>query len=208
MKKSLIFFVLLLLPFHLLAAQDAAVLLENTLSHIKTMQADFLEVILSDTRVNERLTGVFYLKKMGNQPGKFVWQTNTPIHQEIISDGKKLWIYDKDLEQVIITSLQKNVGATPVLLLNGQKGNIAKNYQVKFAKVNDRLLIYTLFPKEKTLYRFIQMTFDGNKLVKMRFEDHLGQYTDFTFKNIRLNQLMNDKPFIFNMTKNIDVIHE
>lgn len=211
MKKSLlVVYIFLQFFFSTVWAEDAAVSLENTLARIQTLQANFSEVILTGNHVNQRLSGTFYLKKSGNKPGKFSWQTKSPIHQEIISDGKQLWIYDKDLEQVIITSLKKNVGATPVLLLNGQKGKIAQNYQVKLTAdtVDSRTRLYTLAPREKTLYRFIQMSFEGDKLVRMRFEDHLGQFTDFTFTNIQLNQPMTDKPFIFKMPKNVDVIHE
>lgn len=212
MKKSfsLLYFLFWFLIPSSVWAEDAATSLENTLARIQTLQANFSEVILTGNHVNQRLSGTFYLKKMGNKPGKFSWQTKTPIHQEIISDGQKLWIYDKDLEQVIVTSLKRNVGATPVLLLNGQKGNIAHNYQVKLTSdtVASNTRLYTLAPKEKTLYRFIQMSFEGDKLVRMRFEDHLGQFTDFTFTNIKLNQTMTDKPFIFKMPKNVDVIHE
>ena len=210
-KPSFIVYILFIFLFPLsVLADDAATSLENTLAHIQTLQANFSEVILTGNHVNQRLSGMFYLKKVGNMPGKFSWQTKTPIHQEIISDGKQLWIYDKDLEQVIMTSLKKNVGATPVLLLNGQKGNIAQNYQVKLTAdtVSNRTRLYTLAPKEKTLYRFIQMSFEGDKLVRMRFEDNLGQFTDFTFTNIRLNQPITDKIFIFKIPKNVDVIHE
>jgi outer membrane lipoprotein carrier protein len=212
MKKS--FFILSFLVGFLLPisvwAEDAAVSLENTLARTQTLQANFSEVILTGNHVNQRLSGTFYLKKVGSKPGKFSWQTKSPIHQEIISDGNQLWIYDKDLEQVIVTSLKRNVGATPVLLLNGQKGNIAQNYHVKLTAdaVDNRTRLYTLAPREKTLYRVIQMSFEGDKLVRMRFEDHLGQFTDFTFTHIQLNQPMTDKPFIFKMPKNVDVIHE
>lgn len=209
-KSSYLFGVLFLLLPMFVWAEEAANSLENTLARIQTLEANFSEVILTGNHENQRLSGTFYLKKIGNKPGKFSWQTKSPIHQEIISDGKQLWIYDKDLEQVIITSLKRNVGATPVLLLNGQKGKIAQNYQVKLTAdtVSGSARLYTLTPKKKTLYRFIQMSFEGDKLVRMRFEDHLGQFTDFTFTHIRLNQVISDKQFIFKMPKNVDIIHE
>lgn len=192
---------------------NPAASLETTLMNIKTIQADFSEVILTGSHVNQRLSGVFYLKKMGAKDkgaGKFLWKTIKPIHQEIISNGKQVWIYDKDLEQVTITSLQKNVGATPVLLLNGEKGNIAQNYKVNLAQKSSgsRIDLYTLVPKHKTLYRFIQMSFDGKILTHMRFEDNLGQFTDFTFTHIKLNQPILDKLFVFVPPKNVDIIHE
>lgn len=196
--------------FSVAFAVDPATSLESTLAHIQTIQADFSEVILTGDHVNQRLSGVFYLKKVSGKPGKFVWKTKQPIHQEIISNGEKIWIYDKDLEQVTISSLKKNVGATPVLLLNGEKGDIAQHYVVTVAPqdTHPSTLVYTLAPKQKALYRFIQMSFEGEKLIRMRFEDNLGQFTDFAFTHIRLNKPISDKPFIFIPPKNIDIIHE
>jgi outer membrane lipoprotein carrier protein len=211
-KYNLSFVLFFLMLFPLFGwAENAATSLEATLANIKTLQADFTEVILTGKQVNQRLSGTFYLKKIGNnQPGKFLWQTKKPIHQEIIFDGRQLWIYDKDLEQVTITSLQRNVGGTPVLLLNGKTGNIGRNYTVKLASdsANPHTRLYTLMPKQKTLYRFIQMFFDGESLVRMRFEDNLGQFTDFTFTHIKLNQPLTDKPFVFHPPKHVDIIHE
>ncbi len=190
-------------------SSGAATSLETILANIQTIQANFSEFILTGNHVNQRISGVFLLKKNGKSPGKFLWKTQQPIHQEIISDGSKVWIYDKDLEQVTITALKKNVGATPVLLLNGKKGQIAENYQVKLiSEDTNRVRTYTLKPKHKTLYRFIQMTFEDLKLTHMRFEDNLGQFTDFTFTHIKLNQPIADKLFIFTPPKNVDVIHE
>ena len=34
------------------------------------------------------------------RPGKFRWDYLKPFEQQIVADGTKVWIYDKDLEQV------------------------------------------------------------------------------------------------------------
>lgn len=187
---------------------DAATSLEKILANIQTLQANFSETISSGHHVNQRLFGTFLLKK----PGKFFWQTKRPIHQDIISDGKHLWIYDKDLEQILIKSLEKNVGTTPVLLLNGQinakEGAILKDYQVKMGTSNNGNRLYTLIPKQKLLYHYIQMSFNGNVLTHMRFEDNLGQFTDFTFTQVKLNKPMSNLPFVFTPPTGIDVINE
>ncbi len=179
--------------------------LENTLANIQTMQANFSETITSGNQINQRLSGVFMLKR----PGKFFWQTLKPIHQDIISDGQKLWIYDKDLEQIMVKSLEDNVGATPALLLNGKAGAIAKNYKVTKNNNSANKLIntYTLTPKQKTLYNYIQISFEGNTLTHMRFEDGLGQLTDFSFTQVKINAPLSDKSFIFTPPKGVDIVN-
>lgn len=183
------------------AAEKPVVMLEKTLSHIQTMQADFSETVSSGGQVNQKLSGTFVLQR----PGKFFWKTTQPIHQEIISDGKKLWIYDKDLEQIMVRSLMDNVGATPALLLNGKGGTIARDYRVMADCRQD--CIYTLIPKQKTLYRHIQISFKGEMLTHMRFEDTFGQLTDFYFNHVKKNIPINANVFQFNPPKDVDIVN-
>jgi outer membrane lipoprotein carrier protein len=201
---KIFFIVLSLTSLQTIAKISASDSLENTLSHINTLQANFTETITSGNHVNQKLSGIFMLKK----PGKFFWQTLRPIHQDIISDGKKIWVYDKDLEQIMVKSLEQNVGETPALLLNGKRGTISKNYRVVM-RVNSsqNTQIYILTPKEKLLYNYIQITMKGNTLTHMRFEDALGQYTDFSFTEVKLNHDLPNSVFIFKPPKNVDIVH-
>lgn len=181
--------------------------LENLLGHIKSLQADFFETISNqnDGVSHQKLSGLFMLKK----PGKFLWETNKPIHQKIISDGLKLWIYDEDLEQVVVKSLKENVGSTPAFLLNGQASHLSEDYTVKLKKVgtHGQIDCYTLIPKKKALYECIQLFFNGKTLVKMRCYDHLGQVTSFYFMHVKTNQLLNDRLFVFTPPKGVDVVN-
>lgn len=186
---------------------SASTSLENTLAHIQTLQANFSETVSSNQQITQKLSGTFMLKK----PGKFFWKTLKPIHQDIMSDGKKIWIYDKDLEQIMVKSLTDNVGATPALLLNGKYGSIAQNYSVKqipaSSEVSNKESLYTLTPKQQTLYHYIQMFFKGNILTHMRFEDNLGQLTDFYFTEVKVNQAISDHLFIFIPPKGVDIVN-
>jgi outer membrane lipoprotein carrier protein len=49
----------------------------------------------------------------------FAGSTARPYEQTIVADGKKLWLYDRDLEQVTVRALESGLGATPALLLSG-----------------------------------------------------------------------------------------
>ncbi len=60
------------------------------------------------------------------RPGKFLWQINKPDQQLLVSDGKQLWIYDKDLEQVIIQPVNQRLDETPALLLAGEVESIQR----------------------------------------------------------------------------------
>ena len=45
------------------------------------------------------------------RPGKFRWTYDKPYYQLIVGDGVKLWIFDKDLNQVTVKKLGQALGA-------------------------------------------------------------------------------------------------
>ena len=74
---------------------------------VKTMRADFKQTVL-DARFQtaKSATGVLEIQR----PGKFRWDYKSPYEQTIVADGKKLWIYDKDLEQVTVKPMNVVLG--------------------------------------------------------------------------------------------------
>src|SRR5262245_14961395 len=79
---------------------------ESAYGRMNDLKADF-----NQTSFNKSLNstipaqGAVYLKK----GGKLRWEYSEPTKQEIVSDGKKLWVYTPQLNQV-------NVGDAPEAL--------------------------------------------------------------------------------------------
>ncbi len=66
----------------------------------------------------------------------FRWQYEKPEPQEIISDGKVLWVYLPDNRQVIRSELDQTLaarGEDPLLFLTGL-GNLAQNFTIAWAE--------------------------------------------------------------------------
>src|ERR1700712_3508850 len=55
------------------------------------------------------------------RPGKFIWQYEKPYAQLLQADGDKLYVYDKDLNQVTVRTLGNALGASPAAVLFGIK---------------------------------------------------------------------------------------
>ncbi len=71
------------------------------------------------------------------KPGKMRWNYNSPNKDQIVSDGKTLWFYDEDEEQVIETPLgQVSETQSTTTLLSGL-GNIKKIFDASFAEPGD-----------------------------------------------------------------------
>ena len=182
------------------SSNPATTQLTQLLAAIQTLQADFTQTIS-----NQKSVGHIILQ----QPGKFRWEVKKPVAQVIVTDNKRLWIYDPDLEQVIIRSLNTEIGETPAFLLSHPSSALEKNFQVKTIKNSGSLQWFVLIPKNKnSLFAFIKMGFLKNQLREMDLQDHLGHNTVIEFYNSLLNYPISASLFTFKPPRHVDVIDE
>src|SRR5580704_14348669 len=113
MKK--IFLGLLLAFSGFVFSQTSAELLQTKLNAIRSMTANFNQVVKAKNREVSRSSGIMALER----PGRFRWQTKSPMEQLVVADGQKMWIYDVDLEQVTVKKQGKGLGGTAALFLSG-----------------------------------------------------------------------------------------
>ena len=55
------------------------------------------------------------------RPNRFRWTYAAPSELVIVADGEKLWIYDVELKEVTVTPFDDTVGASPAVLLSGDR---------------------------------------------------------------------------------------
>src|SRR5262245_45378285 len=89
--------------------------LSKRLSAMSSMQANFTQTVYNN---RGKITQKSYGRMAMQRPGKFRWDVTRPIPQLIIANQSKLYIYDSDLQQLTIRSLNKAAGETPALLLS------------------------------------------------------------------------------------------
>src|SRR5262245_18696546 len=82
--------------------------LQAKLNAMRCLTAEFKQVIKSKDKEISSSSGTMALER----PGRFRWQTSEPMEQLVIADGKKLWVYDVDLEQVTVKKQEKQLGGT------------------------------------------------------------------------------------------------
>ena len=96
---------LLLVPIAAFAA-DSIARVEAYLASLQTLTAAFVQIVQDKQgQVTERATGTLSISR----PNRFRWDYLEPYAQTIVADGKKLWLYDPDLEQVTVRSDRKSV---------------------------------------------------------------------------------------------------
>jgi outer membrane lipoprotein carrier protein len=185
-------------------AQTAAQSLGEQLGHQKNIEADFVQYVLdaSGSRLQET-HGHMVLA----QPNQFWWQTADPFAQLLVSNGKRLWIYDEDLEQVTVQTLDQRTTSTPALLLSGNSTNIEAEFDVIMKLGDSGLVFYRLTPKDpESLYETLRLNFKNNQLLEMQLEDTMNQKTSLTFSNMVFNPQLKDGLFEFVVPENTDVL--
>lgn len=205
-KTFILSFMVIIVSSPLYASPDPEEL-THFLSVIHTMQADFVQKVFDNRgKMIQQSTGKMAIAV----PGKFRWEIKQPIPQLIIANGARLFIYDPDLEQLTIKSLDKGKGNAPALFLSQHGENVDKEYHVqKIQKKASLLTWFRLLPKQsESLFEQIQLGFKNNEISEMQLTDHLGHTTHIQFNHIKLNSNLAASLFIFKPKVEVDIIDE
>lgn len=184
-------------------AQTPAEQLSGLLNNYQTLQANFIQKNY-DARgaLMQTSTGKLLLKR----PGYFRWDAYSPMKQTILTDGKKVWIYDIDLEQATVQPMEKASGQTPAALLTDSSASLLAAYHISSSTKNNAPE-FTLIPKEENaLFNKIVLTFNGPQLTQMNIVDNLGQITQIQFNKLKINTPIDLTMFKLNLPASVDVI--
>lgn len=179
--------------------------LTELLNQAQTINARFSQLTLdgSGTQLQET-AGQLALKR----PGLFRWHTDAPMEQLLVSNGEKVWLYDPDLQQVTIQTLDQRLTHTPALLLSGDVSKIRENFEISHNE-GGNVVDFILKPKSKdTLFDSLRLSFRNKVLNDMQLIDSIGQRTNILFLNVKMNEPQDDAQFTFEIPAGADVIQE
>src|SRR5690554_976886 len=188
------------------SSRDAAEELASMLRSYQTYQADFIQIVVNENgnRVQETRGSL-----KAKRPGLFYWETGAPLSQFIVSDGDKVEVYDPDLEQVTIHSLDERVQTTPALLLSGEVENLDESYEVSVWDLGESTREFTLVPRSQdSLFTSLRLSFFDGELQEMRMQDSLSQMSILSFDHIELNQTLDSSVFRLDYPEGVDVIRD
>ena len=179
--------------------------LSALLRPIESMSANFTQQLFdADDSEVELFEGVFKLAK----PGKMLWHIKQPMEQKLVSDGEVLWIYDPDLEQVVIESFAGKIKSTPIALFNGQVADLDSRYTITQQHTERSTEIFTLSPKDtSSLFSRIDITFVDSVPQSIAVIDTFEQRTLIVFDKLSVNPLFDPSIFSFIIPNQVDVIN-
>lgn len=141
------------------------------------------------------------------RPGKFIWTYQKPYEQLLQADGDKLYIYDKDLNQVTIKKLGNALGSSPAAILFGSN-DLEQNFTLKEAGTKDGMEWLEATPKAKdSTFDQIGIGLRNGVPQAMELRDSFGQVSLLTFKKFEKNPPLPANGFKFVVPKGADVFN-
>jgi outer membrane lipoprotein carrier protein len=198
---------LLMFSILLTAVAEAATVeeLKTVLRETSTAKSRFAQMVLDkNLKMLQQSTGTMQFAR----PGKFRWEYDKPYQQIIVGDGSRVWVYDKDLNQVTVRRLDRALGTSPAALLAGSN-EIEKSYAFTAIGSQEGLDWLEAVPKtQETAFEKIRLGFGKSGLEAMELRDQFGQITVIKFSTIERNAKLAPEVFRFTPPKGADVISE
>jgi len=189
-----------------MTADQVADKLQKIYEQTKDFKAAFVQEYHSKALGSTKTSsGFVYVKK----PGLMRWDYKTPRPKFFVADGKALFIYDPDLEQVMVDrSFSGSDLSTAVTFLWG-KGKLRQEFKVSFAEGGDaQHYLLELTPKSRA--RFNKLWFKVERktfrVVETVVEDPGGNTNTIRFSKMTTNVGLKDESFKFQIPDGVDVI--
>lgn len=177
--------------------------LDRYLDGLTSWQAEFAQTVV-DSRGKQRVaeTGRFIVRR----PGQFRWETGSGPAQVMVADGRNLWFYDRDLEQVTVKPVRTALTATPAMLLVGGV-DLREYFEITTLPKSIGLDWVAVKPRGADAeFRSARLGFASNDLRRMEIEDKLGQKTVLVFLKTLRNAALAADTFVFQSPPDADLI--
>jgi outer membrane lipoprotein carrier protein len=169
----------------------------------QTARAQFTQTnVDKNGRVTQSANGEFLIER----PGKFRWSVAKPYKQLLVGDGQRVWIFDEDLNQVIVRRIGDALGATPAALLSGNQ-DVERAFTWKELPPASGMdwLAATPLAKDST-FTEIRLGFDATGLAALVLYDAFGQQSVVRFTAFERNPKLGPSQFQFTPPPGADVI--
>lgn len=205
LSKSIMFKQILLVTGLLISFSINAVELKAYFDGWQGLQADFEQRVYdADNKLQELSKGHISI----GMPSRFKFKYTKPFEQLYLADGKKLWFYDTDLEQVTVTKQKDILSQTPAMILSNPN-ELDKHYQIKQLASSDNAAAFELKPiKKDGQFETIRIGFIDGILKHMELRDSFERITFLEFSKLQKNPAFNKDEFIFVAPKGVDVIEQ
>lgn len=205
------------------ARADAVASLRAFVKDVQSAQGSFVQTVTSpDGKRTRRSEGTLAFQR----PDRFRFVYAKPTEQVIVGDGKKVWLYDADLNQVTVRPMTQAVGATPAALLAGSAldkdfvlSNVAPDATVSSSgaatatptaqQATSGLQWVEARPRSKDgQFQSVRVGFRQGQLAELEILDSFGQRSRLTFTQFDSRAKVAADRFQFTPPKGADVLEQ
>ncbi len=207
--------------------QEVVATLETGYGALQDLQTSFSQqTTISAIKRVEKGSGELFLKKGKGANPLFRFNYTKP-KQQIVCDGKSVWVYQQENRQVLksdAAAIFSGGNAIAMSYLTGL-GRLSKDFTVRFAReVPDRKGNYTLelLPKKPTpALTKLELTVSGEAVEQFRASgrprllfpvvssvlfDPMGNQTTIEYSGVKVNRGIGNERFSFKVPQGVQVI--
>jgi len=183
----------------------------------KTAEGDFVQQQLRAPRANEsQEKGLKVVREtrghfVFQRPGRFIWDTQKPFEQKLITDGKQLILWDKDLNQATFRPAGQALATTPAAILFGES-SLDQNFDLVEGEERLGMKWVALAPKKNPNskgdlpYTKISVGMANGLPKALELIDGLGSVVLVTLDRIQLNVNLPANRFTFTPPAGAEVL--
>jgi outer membrane lipoprotein carrier protein len=184
---------------------NAVAALREFLASTKTARGEFTQQVTRGAApAAPPASGTFEFER----PGRFRWTYVRPYEQVLVADGERLFLYDRDLNQVTVKRLSAALPASPASILFGGD-EFERDFVVADAGTRDGLQWLRATPRSAdTQFERIEIGFRDGVPAAMLLADSFGQVSRLTFGRFERNARIDAAAFRFVPPPGADVLEE
>jgi outer membrane lipoprotein carrier protein len=201
------------------AQADAVATLRHFVKDVQTGRGNFTQVVTSpDGKKTRKSTGTLEFQR----PNRFRFFYAAPTEQLIVGDGKQVWLYDTDLNQVTVRPMGQALGASPAALLSG--GSLDKDFTLSaVAASTSSAAAATSTPSQATSslewvealprhkdgqFQSVRVGFRNGQLAALEILDSFGQRSRLDFAQFEPKVALPATRFQFTPPAGADVLNQ
>ncbi|MDN3985994.1 outer membrane lipoprotein chaperone LolA [Zwartia vadi] len=184
-------------------AQTAREQLKSFVEQVQSASGDFAQYTVGpqgQTKPAQR--GKFLFMR----PGRFKWDVLKPYEQQIVSNGREVFQFDPDLNQVTVRKFDQAVGASPAAILFGS-GSFEQSFDVTALPNKESLVWLRAKPRQPDAgFVHVDLAFKDGIPHRIILLDAFGQTTHVELSALVRNPGLSTSNFDFVAPKGADVV--
>ncbi len=142
------------------------------------------------------------------KPGRMSWHYRTPEESRMVSDGKMLWIYDVEAEQVSTLPVAEGYLAGAALQFLLGDGKLTESFAVGAGRCERGRVGLDLLPRQAASYERLGLVAnpETGDIVETEIIDLLGNRTTIRFSDMKTNEDPPAELFVFEVPEGVEVV--